>query len=435
MPSNRRIPRNVRNVDPSMIPGFIGESRYASLGAKAPTVPALEKPPVPKHFPSPSISVDSELFFEVLMLFFTAVSTGLQFIHLYHTVWWTANSHTHQALHFYLIDNSLVAFIIVLLSRRLIFLIGNKVIDFLVPPLYQNLANFIYRVVLSVALFTILGICTYYVVQNNLFMNIFYLYYPISVYFVLFGFKLKPFFELVNWDMDSLPPLHACMTIASDIRQEVEKLKSNFNSRLKQILFSSVLNAYYAGFIPCCFAQNYLHYDVYWATQHTTFIFLSCFVAYCCHILHPRYCDILHRSALHLGTWDKMETRSMLLVNNKWNEETLYAFNVLVRYGKDVYRSQGECNCSEPGSTAYSRFYALFSDPSIFLKYLLLFHGTIISWQLYQLLMNSFWHNVLSLFFILCFNIYFTYKILRDYIVSLYIYKEEKKMHVKARAR
>lgn len=39
------------------------------------------------------------------------------------------------------------------------------------------------------------------------------------------------------------------------IREEVDYLKTDFNIRMKQVLFSSVLNAYYAGFVPCCFAQ------------------------------------------------------------------------------------------------------------------------------------------------------------------------------------
>ncbi|KAL3277152.1 hypothetical protein HHI36_012505 [Cryptolaemus montrouzieri] len=401
MPNNRRLPRTIRNVDPSMIPGFIGESRYASLGAKVPTVPALEQPPAPKHFPCPSIPIDTDLHFELIMFFFTIVSSALQFIHLYRSVWWTPNSHAHQAIKFYLIDENLLSFLFVLLSRRLMYLLGNKVIDILIPPRYQCMANLIYRVFLAIALFVLLGICTFFVVQNNVFMNMFYLCYPISVYFVLFGFKIIPFFELANWDTETLPPLHACTTIANDIRQEVEKLKGNFNSRLKQILFSSVLNAYYSGFVPCCFAQNYVHYDVYWAAQHTVFIFLSCFVAYCCHMLHPRYCDILHRSALHLGNWDKMETRNMLLVNNKWNEETLWPHGVLVRYGKDVYRAQGECNSSEPGSTTYSRFYALFKNPSSTLKYLLLFHAFLVTWQLYLLFFTTYWHNIASLSFML----------------------------------
>jgi hypothetical protein len=39
------------------------------------------------------------------------------------------------------------------------------------------------------------------------------------------------------------------------IREEVEVLKADFNNRMKQVIFSSVLNAYFAGFLPCCFAQ------------------------------------------------------------------------------------------------------------------------------------------------------------------------------------
>lgn len=110
------------------------------------------------------------------------------------------------------------------------------------------------------------------------------------------------------------------------------------------------------------FFQNYVHYDKYWTTQHTMFILLSCFVAYCCHILHPRYCDVLHRSALHLGTWIKVETRNIMPVNNKWNEETLYPYGALVRHGKDMYRAQGECNSSEPSNTSNIRFHVSCND-------------------------------------------------------------------------
>lgn len=122
-------------------------------------------------------------------------------------------------------------------------------------------------------------------------------------------------------------------------------LKKDFNKRMKQVLFSSMLNAYYAGFVPCCFAQvcklgsttllimnaqmivinhlhslerrwrlfrpqivlmrfcgeygvhsqnftsinvlllfqSYLFYDVYWATQHLMFIWIGCFTMYLVH--------------------------------------------------------------------------------------------------------------------------------------------------------
>jgi hypothetical protein len=50
-------------------------------------------------------------------------------------------------------------------------------------------------------------------------------------------------------------PMHNCSLSPQAIREEVEILKADFNNRMKQIIFSSVLNAYYAGFVPCCFAQ------------------------------------------------------------------------------------------------------------------------------------------------------------------------------------
>lgn len=76
------------------------------------------------------------------------------------------------------------------------------------------------------------------------------------MYLILFGLNVAPLFELVNWGTDTqIPPLHACSSNPVDIRKEVENLKTSFNMRMKQILFNSILNAYYAGFIPCCFAQ------------------------------------------------------------------------------------------------------------------------------------------------------------------------------------
>lgn len=74
------------------------------------------------------------------------------------------------------------------------------------------------------------------------------------MYLILFGFQIKPFYDVFTWNSKVTPPLHACTNNASEIRKEVENLKTNFNNRMKQILFNSILNAYYAGFTPCCLA-------------------------------------------------------------------------------------------------------------------------------------------------------------------------------------
>lgn len=48
---------------------------------------------------------------------------------------------------------------------------------------------------------------------------------------------------------------HNCVLTPDIIREEVEVLKIDFNNRVKQILFNSMLTAYYMTFVPLCFAQ------------------------------------------------------------------------------------------------------------------------------------------------------------------------------------
>jgi len=50
-------------------------------------------------------------------------------------------------------------------------------------------------------------------------------------------------------------PVHVCTMSPEAIRDEVETLKTDFNSRVTQILFDSMLCAYYMGCVPLCFAQ------------------------------------------------------------------------------------------------------------------------------------------------------------------------------------
>lgn len=95
MPNGRRMPRTMRsNVD--MVHLF--PTDYASLGTKISSVHDLEKPTSPKHFPFPNTPFDNDILFELLMFLFTIVGTGLQFLHLYQSVWWLPHSYSNQAM-------------------------------------------------------------------------------------------------------------------------------------------------------------------------------------------------------------------------------------------------------------------------------------------------------------------------------------------------
>ncbi|XP_056637192.1 transmembrane protein 39A [Diorhabda carinulata] len=435
--TTRRINRNNARTSPISSPilsSFSNDScgqRYAPLGASVPTVPALESPAPPKHFPFPNTPIDNDLFFESLMWFFAIATTALQYLHLYRSVWWLPHSYTRQAVNFYLIDPYLVIFISLALSRRLIYMIGCLMLNKLVTEAQQEYVHCYFRFLLFSVMCTILAVCMYLVMQNHHLEKILYLCYPFFIYLILFGFNIHPFFEVVKWN-STRPPLHACSSNAVDIRKEVENLIANFNCRMKEILFSAVCNAYYGGFIPCCFAQSSLHYDIFWAAQHILFIFMSGFISLSIHILSLRYCDILHRSALHLGTWEKLETgRTMLLVNNIWKEDIMWPYGALVKFGKDIWRAQGDCNSSQPGNVALRRFYHVFKNPTTTLGLKLLLLLLTVFCQLVLLIRSRLWYNIISLTFILFFNYYILYKLFRDYLVSHKIYSEERDLHKK----
>lgn len=444
MPAGRRIPRGPRNPLPIGL-SYVSSSDfgncrygYTTLGIPLPTLPGLETPPPPKHFPFPNIATESDLTFEFGMFIFTAVATELQFLHMYKTVWWLPHSYNNQAVHFYLIDHNLMMFITILLSRKVLYILGCKLIQLLVAPKMHDLGFMAFRLFLFGVMISALGWCSFFVIQNNPVVNIFYLCYPILVYIILFGMKISPFFETVNWSsLSAPPPMHACTSNAAEIRTEVENLKTNFNNRMKQILFCSILNAYYAAFIPCCFAQSFVYYCAYWASQHVIFVFLSCFAACTVHHLPLRYCDTLHRSTLHLGRWEKVDIPPSqirpvplpLPAAHGWCDRTLFAYGTLVRHGRDLYRAYGDSNAAEPGNGVYTRFYAIFKNPSSALGGVLAIHLFIVLFQLVLLVRSTYWYHMISVGIVMFYNYYILFKLGRDYFVSVKIYRAEQALH------
>ena len=60
----------------------------------------------------------------------------------------------------------------------------------------------------------------------------------------------------LTFSLEKEPVLfHSCTLTPDVVREEVEMLKTDFNDRMKQVLFNSMLSAYYMTFVPLCFAQ------------------------------------------------------------------------------------------------------------------------------------------------------------------------------------
>lgn len=55
---------------------------------------------------------------------------------------------------------------------------------------------------------------------------------------------------------------HSCTLTPDVVREEVDMLKTDFNDRMKQVLFNSMLSAYYMAFVPLCFAQVMILFSI-----------------------------------------------------------------------------------------------------------------------------------------------------------------------------
>lgn len=129
-------------------------------------------------------------------------------------------------------------------------------------------------------------------------------------------------------------PTHACCLSPDLIRKEVEYLKMDFNWRMKEVLVSSMLSAYYVAFVPVWFVKvrsgwtwNYLnvqtpfpslsaralflqstqYVDKRWSCELFILVSVSTAIILMRHLLPPRYCDLLHKAAAHLGCWQKVD--------------------------------------------------------------------------------------------------------------------------------
>ncbi|KPI95873.1 Transmembrane protein 39A [Papilio xuthus] len=374
----------------------------------------------PKHIPFPYIPQDSELLFEIMNFVFTLVAAGLQFLNLYRTAWWLPHSYTNQAMNFYLIDPHLVAFIVTIISRRLFLSIVLAVSrQFITPKLMPHVTNSARTFVLGVILGS-LSWCTYFIALKYVFLETLYLFYPVVLYFILFGFELSPFLELNSGN----PPLHSCSHEPQHARNEADTLTADFNMRLIKILFNSLIEAYYTSFIPCCFAQPFLYYDIYAASQQVGLVLCALCGRYCAHLLSAAHCDVSHRAALHLGRWRLAPLHgsesSVAWCGSRW-----WGRGARVRHADAEYVADAPHVAAHPADTHHARFYAVFINPSTLLCLLVSLQLTLVVVQLCLLFSSIAWHNFMAIIFLLFINYYTLFKLLRDYLVSWKVYKAE----------
>ncbi|KAG8040370.1 hypothetical protein G9C98_000941 [Cotesia typhae] len=397
----------------------------------------------PKHVPIPTVPVDGQLTFEAISLGISVIAACLQLLNLYRTVWWLPQSYNDNSINFYLIDPYFIIFIITIITRRFIYALLRRVVDSLSPARWIPMAQKVMRIVLLVVILAILVFCLYLINERHNSMKVFYLCYPsISVYFFMFGMSIDPFFDItspplyVKEDRKTKflldKPLHNCSLNASAIRAEVSNLRSDFNRRLKRALFASSGSAYVCGIAPIIFVPQYLHFNISWIIQHIVLFWLGRLSAHFAQAYPVRYCDVLHRAALHLGKWSKIDSRNVHLVAQLWNENTLWPHGSIVKHNREFYRSKGLCTTAEPGNSSHCRFYTLFNNPTMLLCSLLGLQLLLVSVQILILLRAVEWYQILSMTLLLITNYYTLFKLARDFLVCWKVYRTEQIIQEKA---
>lgn len=157
-------------------------------------------------------------------------------------------------------------------------------------------------------------------------------------------------------------PMHSCSMNASEICEEVNNLRSDFNDRLKQIIFTSIFGAFYAGYLPCAFASNYIQYNRALTLLNAGIICINIFGMGITYNFPSKYGDVLHRAALHLGLWSKIIEDTDFNSDNlssccKWSKNTLWLADAIVEHNNHFYRSSAPITAAIPGNGTHRRFY------------------------------------------------------------------------------
>ncbi|KAG9336888.1 hypothetical protein JZ751_003237 [Albula glossodonta] len=383
----------------SPVTGVRSRTRSGSgTGISSPPLAAQTVVPL-KHCKIPDLSMDCNVLFELHLFFCQLIALFVHYVNIYKTVWWYPPSH---------------------------------------PPSHTSLASqsgklsFPHSIFLVTARFAVLTLTGWSLCRSliHLFrtysvLNLLFLCYPFGMYIPFFRLNcdfrragpLSPIASIgskevggvgVGGGRDYLTvlketwkqhtsqlygvqamPTHACCLSPDLIRKEVEYLKMDFNWRMKEVLVSSMLSAYYVAFVPvwfvkvsdppsprgqrvfdtnitamdvifvtaqwmllsfmctghqrqdweqrercldevihkpdiCCTvaitdprvgrcaagvlqSQSTQYVDRRWSCELFILVSVSTSVTLMRHLLPPRYCDLLHKAAAHLGCWQKVD--------------------------------------------------------------------------------------------------------------------------------
>lgn len=427
-----------------------------------------------------------ELFFECTLFLYSVLALFLQYLNLYKTLWWLPKSYWHYSMKFHLINPYLLSCVGLLLGLRVTKCFWNTITEMAACQSHNASGThlMIWRViewaVVKTPMFTMVTTSFMFsfsrVYSDFPFMSLLYFAQPL-VFFVLFFYEniahvAHRFISGVHFvlkggdiaEASSAPLLypsrpappslvdvdnvvHMCSTNPVQIREEVAVLSRDFNLRLKHCVFSGLSTAYLSIVVPCVFTPQkspsgmlqQMYVDMTWVSELFVVVMLTSFALYVTYLLPIQYCDLLHRSATHLGRWERIDIRTPVTstqviapaaahaLYQPWSElDGLYVDGAVVRHQGHTYRAHATPGtlgvAAIPGNPEHLRFYRIGAEPVTVISAMCLFQVALIAAQFWMLVLTTDWQHIVTLVLLMFANYLLLAKVFKDRVVIGRIY-------------
>ncbi|VDO41844.1 unnamed protein product, partial [Haemonchus placei] len=364
-----------------------------------------------------------ELFFECTLFLYSVLALFLQYLNIYKTLWWLPKSYWHYSMKFHLINPYFLSCVGLLLGWRVTKCFWKTITE-LVATIAVDQSTFVQST---------LTVIEYAIVKTPL-MTLIITSFLFSFTRICHDF---PFNSLVDrfvepppaqLDLDSV--LHMCSTNPVQIREEVSLLLEDMYLRLKRSLFAGVSTAFLSIFLPCVFVpyktslgvpQKVL-VDEAWESELCIVVALTAFSLYITYLMPLNYLDLLHRSAVHLGTWDQIEGPKIGQTGQR------SAFIPMAK----------RCSCQMDGAIVMTNFMLVYPELCIFSRFcgemlcgrpctlingMCIFEGALIVSQFWMLVLTTDWQHIVTLVLLMFANYLLLAKLFKDKVILGRIYE------------
>ncbi|CAD6190852.1 unnamed protein product [Caenorhabditis auriculariae] len=418
-----------------------------------------------------------ELFFECTLFLYSVLALFLQYLNIYKTLWWLPKSYWHYSLKFHLINPYFLSCVGLLLGWRVTMCFWKKISE-IVATLSANRSSFVQSTLMVIEyaiiktplmtlivtsfLFSFSRVCNDFPSRSIMYFFCPFIFYigffrceiwwrlmrlrtHLSVYLAgaidittLFERLLDPLPTQI--DLDSV--LHMCSDKPEQIRAEVDVLITDCVLRVKRSLFAGISTALLSILLPCVFVpyktslgvpQSILIND-FWEYQLGMVVGLTAFSLYFTYLLPLNYLDLLHRSAVHLGTWQQVEGPKVGQTGSaNWAPQKWYSF-CLYNDGEVVQMPDGRCYraraseivgtvAANPEDSQHFNFFMACQRPSTLINIMCFFEFMLIFTQFWMLVLTNDWQHIVTFVLLMFANYLLFAKLFKDKIILGRIYE------------